>query len=182
MNALFGNDFFVQRCRYSKYIFIDGTFHVPPEFTQFLIFMYYDVQIEKKIPAFFILTNSKTEVSYDHIFKTIKEILSFGDINFKLNFITVTTDNEDALNNSLYNNFNNIKRIFCFFHHKQILERNEHKMGFCKKEFLADTKTIIDRLGILPLIYNGNIETINNIIDELKTKNNNHYYYLESFI
>ena len=37
---IWGNDFFIQRCRFSKYIFIDGTFHIPEGFTQFIIIIY----------------------------------------------------------------------------------------------------------------------------------------------
>ena len=70
---IWGNDFFINRCRLSNYIFIDGTFHVPPVFTETLIIMYYDNNIEKKIPAFYILMNSKTECAYNEIFKILKK-------------------------------------------------------------------------------------------------------------
>lgn len=49
---IWGNDFFVQRCRLCKYIFIDGIFHIPKDFSQLLIFVYYDEQIEKKLASF----------------------------------------------------------------------------------------------------------------------------------
>ena len=47
--------------------------------------MYYDEQIERKLPVFFILTNTKTQVGYEQIFSYIKEILGFGK-NLFLNF------------------------------------------------------------------------------------------------
>ena len=51
---IWGNDFFLQRFRQSKYIFIDGTFHIPKDFAQFIILMYYDEQIERKLPAMLV--------------------------------------------------------------------------------------------------------------------------------
>ena len=49
------------RLKASKHIFIDGTFHHPPGFYQMLIIMYKDIIIDLKIPALYILLNSKKE-------------------------------------------------------------------------------------------------------------------------
>lgn len=85
--------------------------------------MYYDKQIQRKMPVFFILMNSKTEIAYYHIFSDIKEILSFSN-NEKFYFSTITTDNELALNNSIRKHFPYSQRISCFFHYRQSFERN----------------------------------------------------------
>ena len=130
---IWGNDFFLQRFRYGRYIFIDGTFHIPKDFSQFIIFMYYDQQIEKKLPAIYVLTNTKTQIGYDEIFKAIKSILTFGE-KFQFNIETITTDNEQALINTVNKYFPEAKRISCFFHYKQTLERNAKKMGLNKKQ------------------------------------------------
>ena len=66
--------------------------------------MYYDKQVYRKIPAFFILMNSKAEIAYDNISADIKDILSF-EKNETYNFSTITTDNELALINSLKKHF-----------------------------------------------------------------------------
>lgn len=63
---------------------------------------------------FYIVCNSKTEVGYDQIFKTILEIQSFWDNEFKINFKTITTDNEDALNNRIKKYFPEMQS--CYFH------------------------------------------------------------------
>ena len=105
--------------------------------------MYYDNNIEKKIPAFYILMNSKTECAYNEIFTSIKEILTFG-LNKTYNFKTITTDNEDELNNSICNNFPNIQCILCYFHYKQTLEKNARKMGLCKANIVNKTKELIN--------------------------------------
>ena len=105
-----GNYFFLQRFRYSKYIFIDGTFHIPKDFSQFIIFMYYDQQIEKKLPAIYVLTNTKTQIGYDEIFKAIKSILDFGE-KFHFNIETITTDNEQTLINTVTKYFPGAQRI-----------------------------------------------------------------------
>lgn len=76
--------------------------------------MYYDRQIKRKIPVFFILMNSKTEIAYDIVFISIKEILTFGN-NEEFYFNTITTDNELVLNNSINKNFPNSQLVACFF-------------------------------------------------------------------
>ena len=140
---IWGNDFFISRCRNSKNIFVDGTYHYPATFTQLLIIMYYDDLLLRKIPVFYILMNNKSESAYNDIFKSVKEILSFG-LNYKFNFDTITTDNEDALNNSINKNFPHTQRISCYFHYQQLIERNAKKEGLAKKELLEQTKLIIN--------------------------------------
>ena len=127
------------------------------------------------------MTNTKTQVGYDQIFTNIKEIIGFGN-KFHPKFETVTTDNETVLNNSLLKYFPDIQRIACYFHYKQTLERNAKKMGLCKKNLLQHTRLIIQKLGILPLIYNGNIDLITETIDDLKNKFPSHYHYLDSYL
>ena len=177
---IWGNDFFLQRMRYSEYIFVDGTFHFPSGFSQFIIFMYYDQQIERKLPSIFVLTNTKNQVGYEEIFKNIKSILSFGK-KYKMNIKTITTDNEQALINVVTKYFPNSQRISCYFHYKQSLERNAKKMGLCKKQYIEVTRIIINKLGELPLIYEGDIDIVTNIIDELKSHYPTHYSFLDSF-
>ena len=89
--------------------------------------MYYDEQIERKLPAMFVLTNAKTQIGYEEIFKSIISILSFGS-KLYLKFETITTDNEQALINVISKFFQDAQRISCFFHYKHTLERNAKKM------------------------------------------------------
>ena len=90
--------------------------------------MYYVQQIEKKLPAIYVLTNTKTQIGYEEIFKSINSILSFGG-KFKFNIETITTDNEQALINTVTKFFPDSQRISCYFHYKQTLERNAKKLG-----------------------------------------------------
>ena len=59
--------------------------------------------------------SNKTEAMYDLIFKSVKRILTQQYI-FELNIITITTDTELTLINSVENNFRNTQRIRCWFH------------------------------------------------------------------
>ena len=143
--------------------------------------MYYDSQIQRKIPALYILMNRKFESAYEEVFKAFNELISFGD-NLKITFDTITSDNEDAINIALEKIFPNTQRILCFFHYKQLLVRNATRMGLYSKKFINETNNLINELGILPLKYKGNIEYINDTILNLKKLYPNHYTFLEYFI
>ena len=52
------------RLKVSQHIFIDSTFHHPPNFYQFLILMYKDIITGIKMPGIYVLMNSKEEVLY----------------------------------------------------------------------------------------------------------------------
>ena len=132
------------------------------------------------MPAIYVLTNTKTQIGYEEIFKSINSILSFGG-KFKFNIETITTDNEQALINTVTKFFPDSQRISCYFHYKQTLERNAKKMGLTKKNLINETRIIINKLGELPLIYEGNIDIITTLIDNLKSKYPDHYSYLDSF-
>ena len=77
--------------------------------------------------------------------------------------------------------FPEAQRISCYFHYKQSLERNAKKMGLAKKKFIKATREVINKLSVLPLIYDGKIDTVTNTIDELKSKYTDHFRYIDSF-
>ncbi len=54
-------------------------------------------------------------------------------------------------------------------------------MGLCKKQYIEATRIIINKLGELPLIYEGDIDIVTNIIVELKSQYPTHYSFLDSF-
>ena len=56
--------------------------------------------------------SNKTEILYNMVFKSVKNILTQNNI-YKLQIITITTDTETALINAINNNFDNIHRIGC---------------------------------------------------------------------
>ena len=77
------------RLKASKHIFIDGTFHHPPDFYQMLIIMYKDIITDLKIPALYILLN---EIVFQSIINNILQ-----EIVCNLKYETIVTDQEVGL-------------------------------------------------------------------------------------
>ena len=72
-------------------------------------------------------------------------------------FECLTTDNENALINSFKKYFPGSNRIACWFHMKNNLEKRASTMGLKKANFIKETEDLIASIGIIPLIYNGDI-------------------------
>ena len=100
--------------------------------------------------------SNKTEEMYDLVFKSIKRILTQQNI-IKLDISTITTESELALINSIENNFENSKRLGCWFHLNQDLIREAKIMGLFNKKNkninIDSTYEVITQLSILPLNY-----------------------------
>ena len=111
VNTLYGPPV-IARTSISKHLFIDGTFHHPINYAQLLIIIFQDTESSEYIPGFYVLKSNKTEILYNMVFKTVKNILTQNNI-YKLQIITITTDTETALINAINNNFDNIHRIGC---------------------------------------------------------------------
>ena len=103
--------------RISNHYFIDATFHHPPEFNQLLIIMYIDQITQLKIPALYILMNSKYEKLYDYIFESVINIIT-QNRSYEIEIKTIVKDSEKALINSIKKYFPNTRRISCLFHFK----------------------------------------------------------------
>lgn len=161
------------RLRQSEYLKIDSTFHYPKGYSQFLIIMYYDQILDKYIPGIFVIMNSKNEAAYDAVFETVNKILKIG-YDKKINFKGITTDNEQGLINSIHKYYPKAFRIAFWFHMKQSLVKRARSMGLKDNENELDTLTLINSLGLLPLIYNGNYNTIKIYTDQFKEKYKNH--------
>ena len=137
---IWANDFFLNRIKESQYLFIDSTFHIPKGFYQFLIIMYYDEIIKRKIPAIYTIMNSKCENAYDIVFCNIKDMLNFINPNSECRFITVTTDNEKALINSLNKYFPKVARVSCFYDYKNVIQKKLNELGLKKNFILLNPK------------------------------------------
>ena len=74
-SIIFFTDFDIKRFTSSEHILIDGTFIYPIGYMQTIIFMYYDIIIEKMIPGILIVTNNKTEEGYFDSFHYIKDYI-----------------------------------------------------------------------------------------------------------
>jgi len=157
---IWGNSENIMRLRVSKNIFIDCTYHHPPGFYQLLIIMYKDIITELKIPALYILLNSKNEQMYDLVFESIINIIIKKNID-ELNYETIVTDQEIALINVIKKYFPNSHRIACLFHYKQDILRNLKTYGLYKKKFKETSITLLEELGKIPFYYKGDINTFN---------------------
>ena len=93
--------------------------------------MYKDIITELKIPALYILLNSKNEQMYDLVFESIINIIIKKNID-ELNYETIVTDQEIALINVIKKYFPNSHRIACLFHYKQDILRNLKTYGLYK--------------------------------------------------
>ena len=130
----------------SKHLYIDGTFHVPKNFYQLIIILYYGELTNKRYPGVFILINSKTEIAYQICLSQFSEILSsYGE--YELNFETITTDFESANFDIVIKIFYKAKIIGCYYHFKAVLYRKAWELGFMKKSEKIETKILISRLG-----------------------------------
>ena len=166
--AIWSNDFLIAHMRESLYYFIDGTWYKPPGMEQILVFMFYDIISKIKIPGLFAVTNCKIEEIYMKVLKSVYNILTYNE-KYELKVKFITTDTELALVNSVKKIFKNAKRIGCYFHYKYDMRNQLNKMKFYTKDKKNETSKVLYELGMIPLLYGGNIdkfqELINNIID-----------------
>ena len=75
-----------------------------------LIIIFKDTVTSEYIPGFYVLMSNKTEILYNMVFKSVKNLLTQNNI-YKLQIITITTDTEPTLINAINNNFDNIGSI-----------------------------------------------------------------------
>ena len=170
---IWGNYENIMILKASKNLFIDGTFHHPPDFYQMLIIMYKDIITGLKIPALYVLLNSKREFLYEIVFESIiRNILqsSICDLNFE----TIVTDQEAALINVVKKFFPNSQRISCLFHYKQDILRNLKSYGLYKKNLKQNSDIILKKLGNLPFIYKGDLKIFEKECRDIK----NNYQYI----
>ena len=142
------------RIKVSKNIFIDPTFHHPPEFYQLMIIMYKDIITGLKIPGIYVLMNSKKEILYQYVFESILRLIS-DDKNKDIKFETIVTDQEQGLINVINKIFPNSQRIECLFHFKQDILRNLKTYGLYKDRIKEESINLLKDLGKIPFYYNG---------------------------
>ena len=131
--------------------------------------MYKDIITELKIPGIFILLSGKNQFLYDYIFSSIINIVT-NNRKFDLNILSIVSDSEKALVNSIKKNFPNSLRISCYFHYKQDLIRNIKQYGLYKKKDKEISDKIIQKLSNLPFEYNGDMKIINQKLNKIIKK------------
>lgn len=138
---------------------VDGTFRcVPRPFSQLLILMVYDSGHDVYVPVFFILLDSKMEISYRLLFNEVKE-----SIGQSLNIDKIHVDFEKGLINSIKSQFPKSKIIGrpfkeffftllgCLFHWKQAIRRKLTNLRIPKEEIVfAMNPGVLDILTIIP--------------------------------
>ena len=173
----------IARARYSKNLFLDGTYHHPRDFAVLIVILFKDIITKERYPCFFILLSNTKEQLYTIVLKSIKNIITQNNI-YTLNISTITTDQEISLVNAVNAVFPKIKRISCWFHLKEDLNliKNARAYGLMnKKNKLINidlTFEIIKEVSLLPILYNGNLKFVYNKIDELVIK----YPYYKNFL
>ena len=100
--------------------------------------------------------NSKTESTYDLVLENVYKLINIG-LKTKKIFKCITTDNELGLINSIHKIFPKSFRISCWFHMKQNLVKRARIIGLTKETYEKGTNNVINSIGLIPLIYNGNI-------------------------
>ena len=111
--VIWANEENISRMGKAENLYIDATFHHPPEFKELLIFMYKDIITELKIPSIYALLNNKSEKIYELVFKDVLKILTWNSLR-ELNVKTVVTDSEKALINNVNRFFPNPQRVACY--------------------------------------------------------------------
>ena len=58
------SNFFLKTLQKTNHFYIDGTFIFPPDFSQLIVLLYFDENIKKRYPGYFLLINNKSETGY----------------------------------------------------------------------------------------------------------------------
>ena len=69
-----------------KHLYIDGTFIKPKGFTELLIILYHDEELNIRAQGCYILLNNKSEFDYTKVFKKFRKIISIenqGSLRYK---------------------------------------------------------------------------------------------------
>ena len=177
---IWGNAENIMRIKVSKHIFIDATFHHPPDFYQLLIIMYKDIITGIKIPGIYVLMNSKKEILYQYVFDSIIRLLS-DDNNNHIKFETIVTDQEVGLINVINKIFPNSQRIACLFHYKQDILRNLKSYGLYKASIKPQSNKLLEELGKIPFHYNGDMKIFDAECNRLIKKYPNHNNFIKNY-
>ena len=181
---IWSSDLMIARARFTKHLFIDGTFHHPVGFAQLLIIIFKDIITSHYLPCFYILMSNKTEILYDLVFKALNRILTQNKI-YALEIKTITTDTEIALINAIKTNFPKSQKLGCWFHLKQDLMREARVLGLLNpknnKVNPEITLEVITQLSLLPIEYNGNIKVLINKLDVLSKQYPNYFNLINGY-
>ena len=72
MHIIFISNFFINKMRNINYIYVDGTFICPNNFSQIIIILRFAHIINRKYLLSYILINNKTQIGYELALKNFK--------------------------------------------------------------------------------------------------------------
>lgn len=121
------------------------------------------------------------ESLYNIILENINNLINLGQEKRKF-YKCITTDNEAAIINSTKKYYPKAIRISCWFHMKYNLHQLAKTFGLEKDEFIIDIEQVINSLGLLPIIYNSNIDIIYKYTEQLKDKYKNHNNFINNYV
>ena len=145
-----------------------------------LIIIYKDIITDLKIPALYILLNSKKEILYEIVFQSIINNILQETVS-NLQYETIVTDQEIGLINATKKYFRNGQRISCLFHYKQDILRNLKSYGLYNKKYKTDSDIILNKLGKLPFIFKGNIEIFDKECRDIKENYPKYTNFIENY-
>ena len=131
---IFCSDFFIKKLLDSHHWYIDNTFLRPEGFSQLIIIMYYDNELNKRYPSLYSLINNKSLEGYKYLFAKIINIITIDNTK-TLNLFSYSTDFEIALLKALKDLLPKIKGIGCFFHYSKNLYKNIKKFKLKNNKF-----------------------------------------------
>lgn len=123
---IFVSDTFLQHLCAANIVFADGTFRtVPRIFMQFysINFMYQD----KLLPAVYVLTRRKNEVTYREIIRRLKDAATERGSSFRPN--AILTDFENGIMAAVQQELPSTRHRGCYFHFSQSCYRKLQFLG-----------------------------------------------------
>lgn len=162
------SDFFINRMKTTKHLYIDGTFITTKDFKQLIIIMFFDESSKKKIPGSYILLNTKNESGYLKALSEFKRIITIEYTeDIKLN--SISTDFEIGLIKSIKILFPKTRHVGCLFHYVQALYRNMRSLNLINKDF--NHKGFLKNLASIPFNLEKDKNIFDNIFDKYKKEN-----------
>ena len=77
--------------------------------------------------------------------------------------------------------FSNIKRFGCYFHLKYDCKLYLQKIHLYKEENKSESKEVLNEIGLIPLVYNGNIDIFNEIVEVIKNRHPNYKEFINNY-
>lgn len=109
--------------------------------------------------------NKRNYQVYDLIFKSVIKIITQYNIE-KLNFISITSDDEPVLLKAIKNNFKSVNNFLCLYHLKKNMIEQIKFLGLFKNNDRDNSLLIINQLCKLCIDYKGSMSYIKTVIIE----------------